>query len=150
MCATKSNNSDRTCIICGEKLIGRSDKVFCNIKCNNQYHIVLRRTKNQIAKDTFDIITHNWYVLTGLLQKEKDKMIVEKMILHKLKFNFSFASKVENKNNEIDYFIFDLKYRIVKHNHVYIERCRVPHNEISIYLFKRWERRMQILNILPN
>lgn len=147
MCATNSQNLERTCIICGDELIGRSDKVFCNIKCKNHYHIVLKRTKNQIAKDTFDIITNNWDILNGLLQNEKDKMLLEKMVLDKLKFNFSFASKVETRNNVVDYYVFDLKYRFVKHNHIFIERTKVSKNQISIYLFKRWQRKMQILNL---
>ncbi|MGV3631341.1 MAG: hypothetical protein ACO1O6_09045 [Bacteroidota bacterium] len=148
MCTTIK--AERTCIICEHKLIGRSDKVFCDIRCKNKYHAEIRKTKNRIAKDSFEILSSNWYILTGLMQENKDKLLLDKTILDKMGFRFNYVSEVKNKGHNVHYRLFNISYRPVKHNLVYIEKIKSAGNLISPYLFKRWERKIALKNLENN
>lgn len=147
MCTSKT---ERTCIICERKLIGRSDKVFCDIKCKNKYHAEIRKTKNLLAKDTFEILCSNWYILTGLMQENKNKLLVNKTVLDKLGFRFNYVSEVKNKGHNLDYYLFNISYRRLKHQLVYVEKIKAPANAVSPYLFKRWERKIDLKNFKDN
>ena len=148
MCTVKK--TDRTCIICERKLIGRSDKVFCDISCKNKYHAEIRKTKNRLAKDTFDILSSNWYILTGLMQENKDKLLVNKMVLDKLGFRFNYVSEVRSKGQNIVYSLFNMSYRSVKNNLLYVEKIKPANHLISPYLFKRWERKIAFQKLEDN
>ena len=142
MCTDK--RTDRSCIICERKLIGRSDKVFCDIQCKNKYHAEIRKTKNRLAKDTFAILSSNWYILAGLMQEDKDKLLVNKMVLDKLGFRFNYVSEVKNKGHNVTFHLFNMSYRPVKNNMVYVEKIKSARDQISPYLFKRWERKIAV------
>ena len=146
MCATKSSEKIRTCVICERTLVGRSDKVFCDIQCKNKYHTELRKTKNRISNDTFEILTQNWVILQGLMQKGNSKMVVSKIVLERLNFNFTYATKAQRSGYSLDYFLFNFKYRFLKHNSIYIEKEKSLTVENN-YLFKRWERKIDLLKL---
>lgn len=145
MCTTKSSKK-RTCVICERILIGRSDKVFCDIQCKNNYHSKLRKTKNRISKDTFEILTQNWVILQGMMQEKNQKMVVSRLVLERLNFNFTYATKVEQSKHSLDFFVFDFKYRFLKHDSIFIEKEKTLREE-NHYLFKRWERKIELLKI---
>lgn len=146
MCKT-INELSRKCIICDKTIEGRSDKVFCDIKCKNNYHSEIRKLKNQVSFDTMEIMTKNWVILEGLMQEKNNKLIVKKIILEKLRFNFNYTTGVKNRHSHFEYQLFNFKYTFTKNNTVYIQKDKEPSDLKSSYLFKRWERKLEIKNI---
>lgn len=142
-----ASNPDRTCMICKTELIGRSDKIFCDIKCKNKFHAELRKTKDRISNDTFKILTHNWNVLNGFMQEKGNAFVLDKLVLDQVNFNFSYSTKVSNDGLNLQFHLFEFKYKIVQNNLIYVTKEKNQSSEISPYIYMRWERKMKQLGI---
>lgn len=144
MCkATPSPN--RTCVICKRGLIGRSDKVFCDIKCKNQYHIESRKTQRTAVRETNTILARNYIILKGLMGPIACKALISKLALVRAGFNFNYVTEVHEQNGEFSFWIYDLQYKYARKNNIVIENCpeKIP---VSPYVFERWRRVYQPLN----
>jgi len=54
---------DRKCKICQKKIVGRSDKIFCDIRCKNQYHQHLRFITKKAAIEINSYLRRNYVIL---------------------------------------------------------------------------------------
>ena len=131
----------RNCVICNAKLIGRSDKVFCDIKCKNKYHSEVRKSTKTLASETQKIITKNYIILAGVMNENNDNFIVKKQVLDSLGFNFDFVTRVEGRGGKISFFIYEYIFEYSKTDLVIVSRDFQSH-AVSPFLFKRWKHIM--------
>jgi len=81
MCNAAKHKERRTCIVCEIEIYGRSDKVFCDIKCKNHYHAEIRKSAKTISAETIKALHKNWQILTSLIGGASDHLIINKLAL---------------------------------------------------------------------
>jgi len=76
------------CIQCGEKIIGRIDKKFCDAQCRNSYNNKIKRKNEKQIIEINRILRRNRKILKQF--NPEGKTTVRKEYLDKLKFDFKF------------------------------------------------------------
>lgn len=71
----------RTCLDCGEKLRGRSDKKFCSDQCRNNYNNRINRESNAYVRNIHNLLRKNRKILadlydSGILKIHRDALVV--------------------------------------------------------------------------
>lgn len=102
---------ENNCLFCGEKLVGRADKKFCDSSCRNSYN----NQKNADINKTMRSITHqlrkNRRILASLLPKGENTKKVQKDFLLKKGFNFQYFTHIYTTKKGHQYFyVFDMGY----------------------------------------
>ena len=99
----------KQCLECGEKIMGRSDKKFCNDQCRNAYNNNLRSDSDQYIKFVNAILRKNRSILAQLNVSGKTKTHRDKLLSKG--FNFSFYTNVIiNKERKTYYFCYEQGY----------------------------------------
>lgn len=80
------------CKVCQKEFIGRKDKIFCSIKCKNDYHVTLRAVTKQTAYPLDRILHRNRSILLELMGPKAIKKIVKRSELVKKKYQFKFIT----------------------------------------------------------
>ncbi len=57
---------EKKCLSCGETLIGRADKKFCNDSCRNNYHHNQNRDQINFIRNINNILKKNRAILKAL------------------------------------------------------------------------------------
>ncbi|MGB1218826.1 MAG: hypothetical protein ACPG4W_03500 [Flavobacteriales bacterium] len=111
------------CKICKNIIQGRSDKLFCSIRCKNYYHINLRRA-NALAVKDIDIILHrNRSILLEIVGKNLSQKKVPRMVLEKKKFKFKYHTHSHiNSKNKIYYWVYDFAWMAFSSDEILIIR----------------------------
>jgi len=102
------------CLECGDKIIGRADKKFCNDACRNAYNNNLNRDANNIARMVQRILRRNHRVLSSLKFTDgKTKSTQEKLISEG--FDFTYFTHFKKYKNGAEYrFVFDIGYKFLE------------------------------------
>lgn len=130
----------RTCIICEKALFGRSDKVFCDIKCKNKYHADLGKSQKTIAKETFKILAKNWAILASLMSATADELFVDKVELARHGFDFTTVSGVDITTKNIHFDVFEYTWCFRTNQQIQITLNK-KQTSVSPFIFKRWRYR---------
>jgi hypothetical protein len=100
--------------MCKREIKGRSDKVFCTVKCKSDYAYSLRSV-TEIATASIDKILHrNRSILLEIVGKNKVQMKVVRDLLDDKKFNFSY----------ITHYVYDFSWMIFSDQEILIKRIR--------------------------
>lgn len=117
--------ANKTCKICKKELKGRSDKLFCSIKCKSYYHFKLRSVTNNAAKEIDTILHRNRSILLELLGKHKTQIKILRINLDKKKFNYKYHTHInENSQGKTFYWVYDLAWMTFSNDEVLIVRKR--------------------------
>ena len=101
----------RQCHICKSILSGRTDKVFCSIRCKNHYHIKLRRATARAVRETDKILHRNRSILFEIMGKHKGKKQVDRLILEKKKFRFHYFTATHlNHKGKTYHYVYDFAW----------------------------------------
>jgi len=85
-------NSPRQCRVCGTRLTGRRDKIFCSTACKNEYHVSLRSNTAKAVKETDKILHRNRSILLELMGDNIRQKKVDRKKLDNKKFNFNYIT----------------------------------------------------------
>ncbi len=99
----------KKCIDCGEELIGRIDKKFCNDLCRNNYNNKVNKDINNLVRNINSILRRNRRILVELTPKGKARVAKEKLILKGFNFNF-YTSTYTTKTGNTYYFCYEYGY----------------------------------------
>jgi|SRR5690606_6666784 len=99
------------CLECGDKIIGRSDKKFCNDGCRNAYNNRLNRDSSALMKSINKKLRQNHRILSDLNFKDgKSKTTQEK--LTEKGFDFEYFTHIKTYKNGSEYkFLYNLGYK---------------------------------------
>ncbi|MDD2982547.1 MAG: hypothetical protein PHQ74_04085 [Crocinitomicaceae bacterium] len=136
----KPSKNNRTCIVCEKFIYGRSDKVFCDIKCKNRYHSELSKSQKTIARETFKILAKNWTILATLLGDGADELHINKVELARHGFDFTTVSGVEITATKTSFSVFEYVWIYKPNNEIKITLNK-KQEPISPFIFKRWTNR---------
>lgn len=100
---------ERYCLDCGDKLIGRADKKFCNDICRNNYNNNLKRDINNYMRKVDEIIKKNRRILESLNPIGKAKTHKDKLIAKGFDFNY-FTNIYTTKTGNIYHFCYEQGY----------------------------------------
>ncbi len=143
MCTSSNSHRFRQCVVCDKQLLGRRDKVFCDITCKNHYHSEIRRTTRSITSETIRILRRNYNILEGFMTDKAHKFSINKIRLEREGFKFQYVTHIQSHHGYSTFSIFNMDYYLGKNNQITVRRNKQS-PEISPFLFKRW------LNDLPN
>lgn len=115
----------RTCKICSNVVVGRTDKLFCSIRCKNYYHTNLRRVTKQVTPHIDRILHRNRSILLELLGKRLNQKKVNRLELEQKKFRFKYGTHFHsNKEGKIYHWVYDLAWMAFSDDTVLIIRKR--------------------------
>ena len=97
------------CFICGDKLTGRLDKVFCSSTCRSRYHRRRHTSRRESTRMIDSILHRNHVLLSEHWEKvRKKKFFIDTARLEKLGFNPRyFTTKDINSQGKAYYYIYD-------------------------------------------
>ncbi len=99
------------CKVCNKEIVGRSDKIFCSVRCKNYYHTNLRRVTNIVVKDIDEILHRNRSILLEIMGKYKNQKKVKRMVLEKKKFAFKYHTHYyTNSKGKMYFYVYDFAW----------------------------------------
>jgi len=115
----------KTCRLCKKPFTGRSDKIFCAVKCKSLYAYKLKQVTDVATKDIDKILHRNRSILLELMGKKKTQYKIPKIHLDRKKFNYSYVTRyhVNNRGKMINY-IYDFSWMIFSDQEILISRLR--------------------------
>ena len=103
---------ERYCLECGEPIVGRSDKKFCDDQCRNAYNNRLNRDHITIYRNINNHLRKNRRILKELNKTGKTKVKIENM--RKKGFDFKYHTHILQTNKgSIYYFCYDMGYLLI-------------------------------------
>ena len=145
----KSNiQPTKKCCVCDKKLIGRSDKVFCDIYCKNQYHQSIRKHTKSASANTVKILKKNYVILCELLGDHCNRYKIKKMKLQERGFNFEVISGMNQNKYGFKMEIFEFSWYYTTNNNIMVLQEK-EQSKISPYMYKRWKMQLEHLQDQP-
>ena len=107
-------------------MYGRTDKIFCSIKCKSSYHRQLRAATKKITIGIDKILHRNRSILLEVMGKHKTQNKIPITVLEKKKFNFNYVTKyyVNSKGKTYNY-VYDFSWMTFGDNEVLINRRKI-------------------------
>ena len=100
---------ERKCLECGDTIVGRVDKKFCDDGCRNNYNNRINRDATNAIRNTNNSLRRNWRILKSLNPKQKSKTTRGKLL--ELGFNFNLYTRIyTTKAGAVYYFVYDQGY----------------------------------------
>ena len=93
------------CVQCGEPLVGRLDKKFCDSYCRNTYNNETKRPHEQFIREVNTIIRRNRRILRLLCPQ--GKAVVRKEVLDQLKYDYRYFSGIYRTRSAVYYLCYD-------------------------------------------
>lgn len=114
---------EKKCKICANSITGRSDKLFCSLKCKNLYHKNLRDVTN-IAAKKIDLILHrNRSILIEIMGKNRKQLKIKRFVLEKKKFRFKYHTHFYiNSSNKMYKYVYDFSWMEFSDDEILINR----------------------------
>ncbi|AYZ12344.1 hypothetical protein V2E39_04755 [Chryseobacterium arthrosphaerae] len=107
------------CLECGEKIIGRSDKKFCNDACRNAYNNKQNKDSTNLMRNINNKLRKNYRILVETNIEGKTKASRSK--LESLGFDFDYFTSLKVYKNGSEYrFIYDYGYKLLEDDFVLI------------------------------
>jgi len=105
----------KTCLECGEKLIGREDKKFCSDGCRNAYNNKMNKDSTNLMRNINNKLSKNYRILSELKPEGKSKTTRTKMLGKGFDFEF-FTSIYQTKTGNTYYFLYDQGYMAIEND----------------------------------
>jgi hypothetical protein len=100
---------DKFCLDCGEPILGRSDKKFCNDQCRNNYNNRINSSGTESVRKVNNYLKKNRKILLDL--NPTGKVTVHKDKLTNLGFNFNYFTHLYVTQKGSTYkFVYDYGY----------------------------------------
>jgi predicted nucleic acid-binding Zn ribbon protein len=104
---------DKTCLECGDKIVGREDKKFCSDGCRNAYNNKINKDSTNFMRNVNNKLRKNYRILSGLNNDGKGKSTKSKLLSKGFDFEF-FTNILQTKTGNTYYFVYDQGYRVLE------------------------------------
>lgn len=113
--------------MCPTIFVGRSDKIFCSIKCKTAYHEKLAKVTNNATLKIDKILHRNRSILLEIVGKNLSYKKVDRNFLDDKKFNWHYITSYHiNTQNKIVNYVYDFSWMIFSDQEVVIKRLSNP------------------------
>lgn len=99
----------KTCLECGEKIIGREDKKFCSDGCRNAYNNKINKDSTNFMRNINNKLRKNYRILSVLNVEGKSKTTRAKLLSKGFDFEF-FTNILHTKTGNTYHFLYDQGY----------------------------------------
>jgi predicted nucleic acid-binding Zn ribbon protein len=103
----------KTCLECGEKIIGREDKKFCSDGCRNTYNNKINKDSTNFMRNINNKLRKNYRILSEINTEGKSKTTKAKLLSKGFDFEF-FTNILETKTGNTYFFVYDQGYRALE------------------------------------
>jgi hypothetical protein len=104
-----TKKTEKTCLECGEKIIGRADKKFCSDQCRVSYNNKLNSDKTNYVRNVNNTLSKNRRILLELNPEGKRKISRDK--LAQKGFSFTYHTDIyKTKDGAIYYYCYEQGY----------------------------------------
>ena len=111
---------EKSCLQCGDQIIGRVDKKFCSDQCRNTFNNRLNSDASNIVRNINNILRKNRRILQNLNEK-MDKTMVSRDILLSKGFNFTYHTHDYTTQKGVNYhFCYEHGYLFLKDKNLYL------------------------------
>lgn len=122
------------CIECGDKIIGRIDKQFCNDACRNAYNNRKNRDTSNLMRSINRKLRNNYRTLSELPFVE-GKSKTNRSYLTKQGFDFEHFTHLKVYKNGAEYrFLYDIGYKLLEDDFILVVK-----NEVSSKPYRKKE-----------
>ena len=105
----ETDNKPKKCLYCNKIIIGRTDKVFCNDRCRNNYYYQLNNEHKAYIRKINGILLKNRGILRTV--NPSGRTSVPKRYLEELGFDFNcFTGIHKTKKGRLYYLVYDQAY----------------------------------------
>ena len=105
----------KTCLECGEKIIGREDKKFCSDGCRNTYNNKINKDSTNFMRNINNKLRKNYRILSEINTEGKSKTTRAKLLSKGFDFEF-FTNILETKTGNTYFFVYDQGYRALEND----------------------------------
>lgn len=106
----------KSCLECGEKVIGRSDKKFCSDDCRSSYYNKRHKDATNYMRNVNNTLRKNRQILRELNPEGKTKIHRDKLVARGFDFTF-FTNVYKTKKGAIYYFCYEQGYLPLEDNY---------------------------------
>lgn len=99
----------KSCLECGEKIVGREDKKFCSDGCRNAYNNKINKDSTNFMRNINNKLRKNYRILSELNIEGKSKTTRAKLLSKGFDFEF-FTNILNTKSGNTYYFLYDQGY----------------------------------------
>ena len=100
---------NKTCLECGDKIVGREDKKFCTDGCRNAYNNKINKDSTNFMRNINNKLRKNYRVLSELNIEGKSRTTRAKLLSKGFDFEF-FTNILQTKTGNTYYFLYDQGY----------------------------------------
>lgn len=105
------------CLECNEKIVGRSDKKFCNDACRNAYNNKQNKDSNNVMRNINNKLRKNYRILASINISGKTKTTKNELI--NMGFDFSYITQIKTYKNGSEYkFIYNQGYKTLDNDNL--------------------------------
>jgi hypothetical protein len=106
----------KTCLECGEKIVGREDKKFCSDGCRNAYNNKINKDSTNFMRNVNNKLRKNYRILSTLNVEGKTKLTRTKLLSKGFDFEF-FTNILQTKTGNTYYFLYDQGYLALENDY---------------------------------
>lgn len=110
--------SNKQCLECGEKVIGRVDKKFCSDYCRNAHNNKVNKESKNLIRNTNNRLRKNYKILSELNTSGKTKVTRRKLFDRGFDFKF-ITSLYITKTGNTYFYLYDQGYLVLE-NELYL------------------------------
>ena len=99
----------KTCLECGDKIIGREDKKFCSDGCRNSFNNKINKDSNNFMRNINNTLRRNYRILSELNTEGKSKTSRTKLLSKGFDFEF-FTNQLQTKTGITYFFVYNQGY----------------------------------------
>jgi hypothetical protein len=119
---------ERTCLECGEVLMGRADKKFCNDQCRSAHYQRNNAACDSLIRHVNSQLKRNYTILRTLNKDGKTK--VKKATLIKEGFIFGlFTGIYTTRDNRTYYYVYDQGYLPIENEYYVLVMSKDNENQ---------------------
>lgn len=106
----------KSCLECGDKIIGREDKKFCSDSCRNSYNNKQNKDANNYMRNINNKLRKNYRILAELNIDGKSKTTRAKLLSKGFDFDF-FTSILHTKSGNTYHFVYEQGYMVLENDY---------------------------------
>ncbi|MCB0375090.1 MAG: hypothetical protein KDD04_04140 [Sinomicrobium sp.] len=100
---------NKVCLECGERIVGRVDKKFCNDYCRNAYNNKINKDSKNLIRNVNNRLRRNYRILEHINPGKKTKTTRKRLLDRGFDFEY-ITNRYTAKNGTVYYFVYDLGY----------------------------------------
>lgn len=99
------------CMACGNIMVGRSDKKFCDDRCRITYHNAIKQDRNNYMRNVNNALYLNRHILENMVTSASPANKITKEALLKKGFKFKYHTHTHvNKKGNTYFYCYDHGY----------------------------------------